>query len=213
MNKQCLSIAVAATLAAGASAVFAADSTDRTTMPDFCSNRDVNCVLPDGAPPRVVGTPSTPTRPVTPTQPTQPSAGFTVRGTTGGTAAIIPPTGAGGVAIVITQPGTSTPGGTASGAITGGTTGSSPNVPAVPSLGGQVPSATGSVPSLSGGVPTATTGGTVSGSTSSGSTGATSTGATSSGSTGGSAGSATGGTGFSSSGGPGAGGGMSGGAR
>ena len=31
---------------------FAADRTERTTMPEKCSERDVNCVIKDGAPPR-----------------------------------------------------------------------------------------------------------------------------------------------------------------
>ena len=42
--------ALAAVLAAPAS--FAADSTERTTMPEKCSERDANCVVQDGAPPR-----------------------------------------------------------------------------------------------------------------------------------------------------------------
>ena len=42
--------AFAAALLAGAA--FAADSGDRTSMPDGCSERDVNCVIPDGSPRR-----------------------------------------------------------------------------------------------------------------------------------------------------------------
>ena len=33
-------------------AAFAADSTDRTTMPQRCAERDANCVMPDGPPHR-----------------------------------------------------------------------------------------------------------------------------------------------------------------
>ncbi len=33
-------------------AAFAADSGDRTSMPNACSERDVNCVIPDGPPRR-----------------------------------------------------------------------------------------------------------------------------------------------------------------
>jgi hypothetical protein len=39
-------------------ALIAADATDRTTMPDYCSERDVNCVLLDG-PSRVIAAPRT----------------------------------------------------------------------------------------------------------------------------------------------------------
>lgn len=42
--------AFAAALLAGAA--FAADSGDRTSMPNACSERDVNCVIPDGTPRR-----------------------------------------------------------------------------------------------------------------------------------------------------------------
>ena len=35
-----------------APAALAADSTERTTMPDKCSERDVNCEIKDGAPRR-----------------------------------------------------------------------------------------------------------------------------------------------------------------
>ena len=43
----------AAALVAGASAVaLAADSGDRTSMPNSCSERDANCVIQDGAPRR-----------------------------------------------------------------------------------------------------------------------------------------------------------------
>jgi hypothetical protein len=39
-----------------AGAAFAADSGDRTSMPERCMERDVNCVIPDG-PPRRRGNP------------------------------------------------------------------------------------------------------------------------------------------------------------
>ena len=39
-----------------AGAAFAADSGDRTSMPERCLERDVNCVIPDG-PPRRRGSP------------------------------------------------------------------------------------------------------------------------------------------------------------
>lgn len=42
-------------------------SSERTSMPDFCSNRDVNCVVPDGAPP--------PARAAQPQAVTPPTAG------------------------------------------------------------------------------------------------------------------------------------------
>ena len=47
----------AVALAVSGACTYAADSsTERTTMPDFCSNRDVNCVIPDGpSPVRVFG--------------------------------------------------------------------------------------------------------------------------------------------------------------
>ena len=64
--------AAAATLISGH--IFAADSTDRTSMPNNCSDRNANCVIQDG-PPRGRGraldqpttTPSTP--PTTNTSP------------------------------------------------------------------------------------------------------------------------------------------------
>ena len=31
---------------------YGADVTDRTSMPEACAERDVNCILPDGGPPR-----------------------------------------------------------------------------------------------------------------------------------------------------------------
>ena len=46
--------AAAALIALGTTAARPADSTERTTMPDYCSQRDVNCVLDDGRPVRVV---------------------------------------------------------------------------------------------------------------------------------------------------------------
>ena len=44
-----IAIGLALTVAGALSTAHAADaSTERTTMPDYCSERDVTCVLPDG---------------------------------------------------------------------------------------------------------------------------------------------------------------------
>ena len=43
--------ALAAGLACAASAYAADTSTERTTMPDHCTQRDVNCVIPDNTTP------------------------------------------------------------------------------------------------------------------------------------------------------------------
>lgn len=44
-----IAIGLALTVAGGVSTAHAADaSTERTTMPGYCSERDVTCVLPDG---------------------------------------------------------------------------------------------------------------------------------------------------------------------
>lgn len=78
-------IAVAAALAAVTTAPLAsaADaSRERTTMPDFCSNRDVTCVLPDGAPPRAA--PGTGKNAIVVTPPATPA---TAPGLVGGTTA------------------------------------------------------------------------------------------------------------------------------
>src|SRR5205085_6788601 len=72
------------------SQLFAADSTDRTSMPDFCSRRDVNCVLPDGGVPRVVAGPGTVTQPPISTTVTTPAtAGLTMPGSPGGTTTVV----------------------------------------------------------------------------------------------------------------------------
>ena len=55
-TKMCVAILAAFPLFA-MSGAYAADNTERTVMPDFCSRRDVNCVLPDTAGSRVVVTP------------------------------------------------------------------------------------------------------------------------------------------------------------
>ena len=71
--------AFAAILALAAGAALAADSSERTSMPDRCSERDVNCVIPDGQPPVLRALP--PDRPgVVPepkTEPTPPQGAFT----------------------------------------------------------------------------------------------------------------------------------------
>ena len=83
------------TLAAAATAlpplvVYAAESTERTTMPDFCTRRDVNCIIPDGPVPRIV-TPlgSIPQQPTTATQTESSTAGITQRGAPAGTTTVI----------------------------------------------------------------------------------------------------------------------------
>src|SRR5215217_5798827 len=55
MQKGLISLAVATAICASSLDAFAADDTERTSMPEYCSNRDVVCVLPSGAPGRVVG--------------------------------------------------------------------------------------------------------------------------------------------------------------
>lgn len=169
MQRRIVLLAVSAAVAALSGTVFGADSTDRTTMPDFCSNRDVNCVLPDGAQPRVVTGGGTPTTPVqTPTPPSAASGA-----PLGKTPVVVPPTTVPGVTTVLTPP-----------VGTNGATGPSvPAVPAlpggIPTLSGGIPSLPGAVPSLPGGVPSLTTGGTSSGTTSSStSTGTGTTGGT-----------------------------------
>jgi hypothetical protein len=62
----------------------AADPTERTSMPDYCSERDVVCVLPDGGPGRIVagGARASGTQPTDPTiTPAIPSTGSTTSGT------------------------------------------------------------------------------------------------------------------------------------
>ena len=81
---------------------YAADpSTERTTMPDFCSNREVTCVLPDGPPRLRAASPApghTPTGPSTSAQvvitPAQPGTAVgTTSSTAGGTAGTNAPAG------------------------------------------------------------------------------------------------------------------------
>jgi len=125
----------------------AADATDRTAMPDFCSNREVTCVLPDGPPPR------------------------RARGAAGlgdSTVVITPPvgstsTGAGSVGATPSVPSVpALPGQVPS--VTGGVPTLSGQVPALPA---QVPTLSGSVPALPGQVPSATSGTASTGTTSS----------------------------------------------
>lgn len=111
----------------------AADATERTVMPDFCSRRDVNCVLPDAAGSRVVGTPSGPVQPIESTQTAPARAGFTQSGSAASTTTVVIQPDASGVTTVVTPsssgvpsvstvpaltapPPTVTTGGTASGA-------------------------------------------------------------------------------------------------
>jgi hypothetical protein len=141
-------------LATGASE--AADSTDRTVMPDFCSRRDVNCVLPDSTGTQVVGTPTVPTQPLTATQTTPARAGFTQPGSAATTTTVVIQPEPSGVTTVIAP-------------ATGGL--ASPTIPAAPA---QVPTfttgATASGPAIPAPVSTFTTGtpvpGTLSSSTS-----------------------------------------------
>jgi hypothetical protein len=102
----------------------AADPSERTVMPDFCSRRDVNCVLPDGTATQVVGTPAVPTQPVTSTQAAPARAGFTQSGSAATTTTVVIQPEASGVTTVIAP-------------ATGGL--ASPSVPAIPA---QVPTFT-----------------------------------------------------------------------
>jgi hypothetical protein len=136
--------------------VHAADATERTVMPDFCSRRDVNCVLPDAAGSRVAGTPRVPLQPVEPTQTTSPRAGFTQSGSAASTTTVVIQPDASGVTTVVTP--------------------SSSGVPSVST----VPSIT--VPALTVPAPTVTTGGTTSGAA--GSSASSASGTVSSGATG-----------------------------
>ena len=73
--------AAAATLVSGH--VFAADSTDRTSMPNNCSDRNANCVIQDGPPRgrgRALDQPTT-----TPSAPPATSGGSRTAGSKGGT--------------------------------------------------------------------------------------------------------------------------------
>ena len=80
----------------------AADATERTVMPDFCSRRDVNCVLPDATGPRAAGAPSVATQPVESTQTTPARAGFTQSGSAASTTTVVIQPDASGVTTVIT---------------------------------------------------------------------------------------------------------------
>ena len=178
-TKRTLILAIGAALAAlTAPATRAADATDRSSMPDFCTQRDVNCVLPDGtraggaayAAPSASGQSTQPQNVVTP-------AGAASAGAGSNTAIVIPAIDASGVTTVVTPPVGSPAGSTTAGPTV-------PSVPAlpgqVPSLPGAVPSLPGQVPSLSGQVPSLTTGdsttGTTSSTTSGGTTGTTASG-------------------------------------
>ena len=88
----------------------AADATERTVMPDFCSRRDVNCVLPDAAGSRVVGTPSVATQPIESTQTTPARAGFTQSGSAASTTTVVIQPDASGVTTVVTPSSGSVPG-------------------------------------------------------------------------------------------------------
>lgn len=81
--------------------VSAAESTERTSMPDFCTRRDVNCVLPDGPLPRIV-TPlgSVPQQPTTTVQTESSTAGINQRGALAGTTTVT--TDSSGVTTVFT---------------------------------------------------------------------------------------------------------------
>ena len=190
MNARTLTLAIAAAL--GATGALAADSSERTSMPAFCSERNVNCVLPENMGASGGGTPlrgtvgnntfgGTSAQPGSSRSPTAATvergratgaASGAATGATGSSASgvvVIPPTdSSSNVTTVVTPPASST----GVGASTGGVT-----VPSVPALPGQVPTLTGNVPSLPSQVPTATTGGSATGTTSSTTTG-TATGTT-----------------------------------
>ena len=72
MDKQVTINAVALALAFAATAALAADSSERTSMPDHCSDRNANCVLPDNAAPVSTADPDDRRRlPVAPARPSQ----------------------------------------------------------------------------------------------------------------------------------------------
>ena len=121
-----LALGGAMTLSAGA----ADTSGDRTYMPDYCTNRDVNCVVPDGAaPPARAGAPAS-----------VGSAGSATSGSANTTAGS--GTGTGGVPTVPAVP-------TLSGQV--------PSLPGpIPSLPAQVPTLSGQVPGLPAQIPSAT---------------------------------------------------------
>ena len=100
-TKMCITVLAALPLLAiGDSS--AADATERTVMPDFCSRRDVNCVLPDATGSRVVGTPSVPLQPIESTQRTPARAGFTQSGSAASTTTVVIQPDASGVTTVVT---------------------------------------------------------------------------------------------------------------
>ena len=101
--------------------VIGADLTERTTMPDFCSERDVNCIIPDGPVPRIVAPSGAVTQQPTTTSTTNSStAGVTQRGAVAGTTTVI--TDSTGVKTVFT-PASGTPFSTAGAPATGTGTG------------------------------------------------------------------------------------------
>lgn len=111
MRRNSLVIAVTAVLAAIPAAIAAEVSTDRTTMPDYCSNRDVNCVLPDNTGGRVVsGSASAARQSTTATITTDASAGFTQSGTgaTSRTVVVPPVTGTTDMTTLVTPGGATT---------------------------------------------------------------------------------------------------------
>lgn len=138
----------AAVTALTSGTVIAADSTERTTMPDFCSRRDVNCVIPDGGPRVVPPTGAVPQQPVATTQTNSATAGVTQRGAVAGTTTIT--TDSSGVKTVFTPDS----GGpiTAAGAPSGSTT------PSTGTTGGTTTSTTGAAAGLTTGAGTSTGG-------------------------------------------------------
>ena len=119
-----LFVAIGTALAALAAPVsHGADSTNRSSMPDFCTQRDVNCVLPDGT----RGGGGSPATPSVSDQSGQSQNVVTPTGTTSGgaasnTAVVMPPTDASGVTTVVTPP-VGSAAGTTSSTTSGGTTG------------------------------------------------------------------------------------------
>ncbi len=134
-----IAAAVAGMLAAPAGN--AADlSSERTYMPDYCSNRDVNCVVPDGPPPPLRGGAAAPLSGSSASgNPGSAASGISGSSNTGAG------TGTGGVLTVPAVP-------TALGQV--------PSLPAqVPSLPAQVPTLSGQPPALPAQVPSTTSGG------------------------------------------------------
>lgn len=92
MRKRLVGAATATVAALVVSVAAAQTSTERTSMPDYCSNRDITCILPaeaaaSRAPNKTTATgagPATsPTVVITPAAPNPGTAGLTVQGTTG----------------------------------------------------------------------------------------------------------------------------------